>query len=108
MDVKDLAKNTLYKNGFSGSTKQVKWFWKLVEKEMTDNDRSKMLKFVTSCPRPPLMGFSSLQPLFTVVKMDCSEPDTKLPTSSTCFNYHLRPIWVKNDKNLFGGATETI
>ena len=60
MDVKDLAKNTLYKNGFSGSTKQVKWFWKLVEKEMNDDDRSKMLKFVTSCPRPPLMGFNSL------------------------------------------------
>lgn len=32
------------------------------------------------------MGFASLQPLFTVVKMDCSQPDTMLPTSSTCFN----------------------
>ena len=85
-DVKDLVKHSTYKNGWSSSTKQVKWFWKLVEKGMNDDDRSKMLKFVTSCPRAPLMGFGSLQPLFCVVKMDCSDPDTKLPTSSTCFN----------------------
>jgi len=85
-DTKDLVKHSVYKNGWSSSTKQVKWFWKLVEKTMNDDDRSKMLKFVTSCPRAPLMGFGSLQPLFCVVKMDCSDPDTKLPTSSTCFN----------------------
>ena len=47
MDVKDLMKHCEYKNGFSSSTKQVKWFWKLVEKGMTDDDRSKLLKFVT-------------------------------------------------------------
>ena len=71
MDCKELIRHCQYKNGWSGSTKQVKWFWKLVEKDMSDDDRSKMLKFVTSCPRPPLMGFGSLEPLFTVVKMDC-------------------------------------
>ena len=63
-DVKDLAKHTIYKNGYSSSSKQIKWFWKLVEKVMNDDDRSKMLKFVTSCPRAPLMGFASLQPSF--------------------------------------------
>lgn len=86
IDVKDLMKHSLFKNGYSSSTKQIKWFWKLVEKGMNDDDRSKLLKFVTSCPRPPLMGFASLQPLFTIVKMDCSQADQKLPTSSTCFN----------------------
>ena len=60
MDVKDLVKHSKYLNGFSSSTKQVKWFWKLVEKDMSADDRSKLLKFVTSCPRPPLMGFGSL------------------------------------------------
>ena len=60
IDIKDLMKHSLYKNGFSSSTKQVKWFWKLVEKGMSDDDRSKLLKFVTSCPRSPLMGFGSL------------------------------------------------
>ncbi len=59
-DAKDLASHSTYKNGFSSSTKQVKWFWKLVEKGMNDDDRSKLLKFVTSCPRAPLMGFGSL------------------------------------------------
>merc|ERR1719188_616242 len=86
MDVKDLIKHTQYKNGFSNSTKQVKWFWKLVEKDMNDDDRSKLLKFVTSCPRAPLMGFGSLQPAITITKMDTSSPNEMLPTASTCFN----------------------
>ena len=64
MDIEDLMKHTLYKNGYSSSSKQVKWFWKLVKDKMNDDDRSKLLKFVTSCPRSPLMGFSSLQPPF--------------------------------------------
>jgi len=60
MDVKDFMKHIIYRNGYTPSTKQIKWFWKLVEKDMKDDDRSKLLKFVTSCPRAPLMGFASL------------------------------------------------
>lgn len=75
MDIKDLITHCKYGNGLSSSSKVVKWFWKVVGKDMNDDDRSKLLKFVTSCPRPPLMGFASLQPLFTIVKMDCSDAD---------------------------------
>lgn len=60
MDVKDLMKNTKYIGGYSGSTSVVKQFWKIVEKEMTDQDHSKLLMFVTSCTRSPLMGWKSL------------------------------------------------
>lgn len=45
-----------------------------------------MLKFVTSCPREPLMGFKNLHPAFTISEMDTDNPDEKLPTASTCFN----------------------
>ena len=86
MDVKDLMRHIVYRNGYSASTKQIKWFWKLVEKDMTDDDRSKLLKFTTSCPRAPLMGFGSLQPPINITKMDTSSPNEKLPTASTCFN----------------------
>ena len=53
---------------------------------MTDHDHSKFLMFVTSCPRTPLMGFASLTPNFTISKVDCTNPNEKLPTSATCFN----------------------
>ena len=29
----------------------------MVEKELNEDEQGKLLKFVTSCPRPPLMGF---------------------------------------------------
>lgn len=31
-------------------------FWKIVDK-FTDNQKKQLLKFVTSCSRPPLLGF---------------------------------------------------
>jgi ubiquitin-protein ligase E3 C len=61
-------------------------FWNIVEKELTDDDKGKLLKFVTSCQRQPLMGFKNLNPPFTISKMDTDRPDEKLPTASTCFN----------------------
>jgi ubiquitin-protein ligase E3 C len=32
------------------------------------------------------MGFKTLEPAFTISKMDTDHPDSKLPTASTCFN----------------------
>ena len=85
MNVKDLMKNTNYIGGFSNTSSVIKWFWKIVEK-MTDTEHSKLLMFFTSCPRSPLLGFSSMEPKFTISKLDCQLPNEKLPTASTCFN----------------------
>jgi len=60
MDVADLKRNTKYIGGYSSSSSVIKWFWKFVEKDMTEHDHSKLLMFVTSCPRSPLLGFGSL------------------------------------------------
>jgi len=53
---------------------------------MTDEDHAKLLMFVTSCPRSPLLGFASMEPRFTISKLDTEKPNEKLPTASTCFN----------------------
>jgi ubiquitin-protein ligase E3 B len=37
------------------------------------HERCALLKFVTSCSRPPLLGFKHLQPEFTIHKVDPSE-----------------------------------
>jgi hypothetical protein len=36
-------------------------FWKIVE-EFSPEQRSQLLHYVTSCSRPPLLGFSALHP----------------------------------------------
>ena len=51
INVKDLMKFTKYMGGYSASDSRVKMFWKIFDTEFNDDEKSKMLKFVTSCPR---------------------------------------------------------
>ena len=46
--------------------------------------RAATLKFATSCSRPPLLGFSHLQPPFCVHR--ATNEEGRLPTSATCMN----------------------
>jgi hypothetical protein len=39
------------------------------------------------------MGFGSMQPLFTISKLDTDKADTKLPTAATCFNVLRLPAY---------------
>lgn len=50
MNISELKKYTKY-IGYGSSDSKIKMFWKIVEQEMSDDDQSKLLKFVTSCPR---------------------------------------------------------
>ncbi|XP_004930075.1 ubiquitin-protein ligase E3C [Bombyx mori] len=82
IDVRDLRQHTLYSGGFSDSHPTVQCFWKVVE-NLTDDQRRQLLKFVTSCSRPPLLGFKDLQPPFCIQSAGASD---RLPSSSTCMN----------------------
>ena len=77
----------------------------VVARDASD-DRALFLKFVTSCSKPPLLGFAHLQPTFTIqcVAADGSDVPSvlaffgmgrketdRLPTASTCFNYLKLP-----------------
>lgn len=88
IDVGDLRRNTHYggvytigDDGLEHPT--VKLFWSVLE-DMTDTERRAVLKFVTSTPRAPLLGFASLNPGFTI--RDSSADETRLPSTSTCVN----------------------
>jgi len=52
--------------------------------QMPDEERRKVLKFVTSTPRAPLLGFSSLNPKFSI--RDSGDDESRFPTTSTCVN----------------------
>jgi ubiquitin-protein ligase E3 C len=58
-------------------------------KELQDSDRRKVLKYVTSTPRAPLLGFSQLNPRFSI--RDAGGDEQRLPSTSTCINLLKMP-----------------
>ena len=56
INIDDLEQNTKYGNGFTSTHETILNFWNVV-KSFTESQKRKLLKFVTSCSRPPLLGF---------------------------------------------------
>ncbi|KHJ75141.1 HECT-domain protein, partial [Oesophagostomum dentatum] len=73
IDLADLKKHVQYYGGFHGSHRLIKWLWEIVEKDFTPEERRLFLKFVTSCSRPPLLGFSYLEPPFSIRCVEVSD-----------------------------------
>ncbi|XP_049776175.1 ubiquitin-protein ligase E3B isoform X1 [Schistocerca cancellata] len=117
LDLKDLRKHTQYYGGFHDSHRVVCWLWDILEKDFTNEERKLFLKFVTSCSKPPLLGFAHLEPPFSIRCVEVGDdedtgdtigsvirgfftirkkdPQNRLPTSSTCFNLLKLPNYQK-------------
>ncbi|KAM5438828.1 ubiquitin-protein ligase (E3) [Microsporum canis] len=96
IDVNDLRRNTVYSGVYVlGDDQQdhptIKLFWEVLE-AMPNTDRQKVLKFVTSTPRAPLLGFSHLNPRFSI--RDSSSDEERLPSASTCANLLKLPLYT--------------
>lgn len=63
VDVNDLQLHTNYTGGYTPDHPTITAFWKVVN-EFDDQQKSKLLKFVTSCSRPPLLGFKVLDYIY--------------------------------------------
>lgn len=88
IDLKDLRRNTNYGGGYHDSQPYIESFWAVLS-SFTFDEQSKFLKFVTSCPRQPLLGFNQIDPKFGIQKVptyESAETMPKLPSASTCFN----------------------
>lgn len=99
IDVSDLRHNTLYGGLYTiGDDNEehpsVKLFWQAVQ-SFSDVDRRKLLKFVTSTPRAPLLGFAQLNPRFSI--RDSGSDQTRLPSTSTCVNLLKLPVYESMD-----------
>ncbi|XP_022369655.1 ubiquitin-protein ligase E3C isoform X1 [Enhydra lutris kenyoni] len=79
----DLKSFTNYSGGYSADHPVIRVFWRVVE-GFTDEEKRKLLKFVTSCSRPPLLGFKELYPAFCI--HNGGSDLARLPTASTCMN----------------------
>lgn len=95
VDVDDLAKHTKYGGDYSAEHKTVKMFWKVVRK-FDDDQRRQLLKFVTSCSRPPLLGFKDLDPPFCI--QNSGDDLTRLVTASTCLNLLKLPEYTEENQ----------
>lgn len=95
LDIEDLRRNTLYGGvyviGDDGlEHPSVAMFWQVM-RNFSDEERAAVLKFVTSTPRAPLLGFSSLNPRFSI--RDAGSDQTRLPSTSTCVNLLKLPMY---------------
>nr|KAF6404354.1 ubiquitin protein ligase E3B [Molossus molossus] len=73
IDLEDLKKHTVYYGGFHGSHRVIIWLWDILASDFTPNERAMFLKFVTSCSRPPLLGFAYLKPPFSIRCVEVSD-----------------------------------
>ena len=103
VDIEDWKRHTEYKN-CKADDKVVKWFWKCVTEEFSEEQRTRLLQFITGSSRVPVNGFKDLQGndgprKFTIELLtkihpikhshhqnNCRVLDEYLPKSHTCFN----------------------
>ncbi|KAJ7471427.1 HECT-domain-containing protein [Mycena galericulata] len=83
VDLEDLQGNTQYGGIFDANHPTIVSFWRVVH-SFDQEQRRALLRFVTSCSRPPLLGFKELVPNFAI--RDAGSDELRLPTSSTCVN----------------------
>ncbi|KAF2709226.1 HECT-domain-containing protein [Pleomassaria siparia CBS 279.74] len=95
IDIEDLRRSTIYggtyvigDDGLEHPTVQL--FWKIM-KGLSDGERRAVLKFVTSTPRAPLLGFGTLNPRFSI--RDAGSDQERLPSTSTCVNLLKLPMY---------------
>lgn len=75
-----LMKATKYNDGYNEDSPTIKTFWRIVFTRLTEEEKKKLLFFVTASPRAPIGGLGALP--FVIAK---DGDKTHLPTSHTCF-----------------------
>ncbi|KAI3630554.1 hypothetical protein MIR68_011989 [Amoeboaphelidium protococcarum] len=91
IDIQDLRDHTVYDNVYSDSHPTIQMFWRVLQ-SFSEDEKQAFVKFVTSCSRPPLLGFKELQPQFSI-RFAGTDKD-RLPTTSTCVNLLKLPPYT--------------
>jgi ubiquitin-protein ligase E3 C len=96
IDLEDLRRNTIYSGlyeiGDDGEEHPtIKMFWRVLA-GFTEAEKRNMLRYVSSTPRAPLLGFSQLRPKFSI--RDGGTDEERLPSTSTCVNLLKLPRYT--------------
>ncbi|KAL2266072.1 hypothetical protein VTJ83DRAFT_5424 [Remersonia thermophila] len=99
IDVEDLRRHTVYSGvyalGDDGEEHPtVQLFWEVM-RGLDDRQRRDVLKYVTSTPRAPLLGFGQLSPPFSI--RDGGRDQDRLPSASTCVNLLKLPQYQSKE-----------
>ncbi|CUF74066.1 Hypothetical protein, putative [Bodo saltans] len=104
LDVEDLKNNSRLVGGIEAGSRTLTLLWEVLE-DMSAEDQAKFLQFCTGSSKPPLLGFASMNPPFSIrgveegsvlnflVDLD------RLPSASTCFNLLKLPLY-RNKSNM--------
>ncbi|KAJ1675494.1 E3 ubiquitin-protein ligase tom1, partial [Spiromyces aspiralis] len=95
IDVDDWRNNTEYHGGYNMSSAQIQWFWRAV-RSFDQEERAKLLQFVTGTSKVPIGGFSKLRGSSGVQKFQIHRDfssTNRLPTAHTCFNQLDLPMY---------------
>ena len=114
IDVDDWKANTEYHN-YNVNSPQVTWFWRIV-RAMSNEERAKLLQFITGTSKVPLNGFKDLEGMqgttrfsgkshsdlasysgTNVIAVHRDPSQNRLPTSHTCFNQLDLPAYDNQD-----------
>jgi ubiquitin-protein ligase E3 C len=93
IDVDDFEANVVYNGGYKRDHPTIQAFWRVVRR-MSDENLHNLVKFITSCPRPPLLGFRYFNPLICIY---AAGRDARLPSASTCMNLLKLPEYADED-----------
>jgi len=108
IDVADWKANTLYNGDYTQSHKVIKMFWEALE-SLEQEDRAKLLQFVTSSSVVPVDGFAGLQagqgepckftiePVRYTGKKKNNAYTNQLPKAHTCFNKLDLPLYPNKE-----------
>ncbi|CAH0729413.1 unnamed protein product, partial [Brenthis ino] len=72
--------NCEYKDGYSSSDPQVRWFWEVFH-ELSIEDKKKFLLFLTGSDRVPIQGMRDIK-----IRIQPVADDRYFPVAHTCFN----------------------
>jgi hypothetical protein len=117
VDLCALKEEACYTGGFSGDTTQVQWFWDILREDLSGDDMSSLLAFITGCPCVPHSG---LKPPLTITMLEgateggdvadsegrsgisdtemIEKRDAILPRSHTCFHQIVMPLYSSRKK----------
>lgn len=95
IDFQSLRSHTVYASGYFETDETPLLFWKVVER-FTPEEKEQLLQFATGSSRPPLKGFGSLYPPFTIAR---NNDASRLPSASTCVNMLVLPDY-RNEQQL--------
>jgi len=92
IDIKDMMKYTKYSGGYGEGSRTVKLFWQVVS-TLNPAEKTDLLRFVTSCSRPPLLGFCHLHPPFTIHKVRVNSRPLRRARNVVCLQA-TAPLWL--------------